>query len=167
MLSLASERGHEGIVKVPLYRKGVRPNLPDGFYCWPPCAWSAPNGQEGMLRALLRLTDVNPKSITKGDPTPLRFAVIHGQEGEVELPNDQKHMKPNLLYRQQSQTRLSLAAIEGCESIIRLLLANNNSFQEGSDTSTCRTPLTWAALNGQQERLWKYWSCVEMSIPTL
>jgi len=46
---------------------------------------------------LLSFEDVNPKSMTKTDPTPLRFAGIHGQEGEVELLNYWKDIKPNLV----------------------------------------------------------------------
>lgn len=127
-------------MKLPLHQKDIRPDLPDGFYCLQPLAWTDRNGQEGIVRALLNFEDVNPKSITKGDPTPLRFAVIHAQEGEVELLNDRKDIKPNLVDRHRGQTCLSLAALEGCESIVRFLLANNNSCHKASDTSTHGTP---------------------------
>ena len=40
------------------------------------------------MRALLSFEDVNRKSMTKGDPTPVGFGVIDGQEGKVELLND-------------------------------------------------------------------------------
>ena len=105
-------------MKLPLYWKDVGPHLLDGFYGRPPFEWTARNGQEGIVRALLSFQDVNPTSITKGDLTPLRFAVIHGQEGEVELLNVWKDIKPNLVDRQWGQTSLSLAAMEGCESIV-------------------------------------------------
>ena len=69
---------------------------------------------------LVSFEDVNPKSMTKTDPTPLRFAVIHGQEGEVELLNNWNDIKPNLVEWQWGQTFFPLAAMEGCESIMRL-----------------------------------------------
>ena len=101
------------------------------------------------MNTLLSFEDVNLKSMTKTDPSPLRFAVIHRHEGEVELLNYWKDIKPNLVDWESGQTSFSLAAMEGCESIMQLLLANNNGFHEPSDMSTCQIRLTWAALNSQ------------------
>jgi len=85
-LTLAAQRGQEGIVKVLLERKEVNPNQGDTKHGRTPLWLAARNGHQGVVKMLLDRDDVNLNQVdTEYGATPLSCAVGHGHEGVVKM----------------------------------------------------------------------------------
>ena len=109
-LSWAAEKGHEGLVRLLLVQKDVKPNTPDTKYGQTPLSWASQNGHEGVVKLLLGQKDVNPDTLdTTYGQTPLLWASQNGHEGVVELLLKRKDVKPSSSSK-PGQTQLALAA---------------------------------------------------------
>jgi len=145
----AAEKGHEGVVKLLLWRKDVNPNTPDTRYSRTPLSLAAMNGHEVIVKLLLGREDVNPDSSDESGRTPLLWAAGNGHEGIVKLLLGPKDVNPDIPDTEYGRTPLSWAAKNGYEGIVKLLLGRGDVSPDSSGESG-RTPLSWAAGNGHE-----------------
>ena len=141
---LATEEGHEGVVKLLLGRKDVKSDKPnsDGrtLLC---CA--ARNGHEGVVRVLLERDDVSPDKPDRDGRTPLSWAAHNGHEGVVKIlleRDDVSLDKPDNNHR----TPLCSAAFNGHEGVVKILLERDDVSPNKPDNHGA-TPLYWATRN--------------------
>ena len=148
-LSWAAGNGHEGVVKLLLWRKDINPNSSFDFG-QTPLLWAARNGHEGIVQLLLAQNNVNPNtSDTMYGKTPLWWAADNGHKAVVKLLLGQKDVNPDTPDMEYDQTPLSRAAENGHEGIVKLLLGRKEVNPDSSSISG-RTPLSWAAGNGHE-----------------
>ena len=57
-LSWATEKGHEGVVRMLLEREDVNPDQPDTHYGKTPLSWADEMGHAGVVKMLLERQDV-------------------------------------------------------------------------------------------------------------
>ena len=144
---LATEEGHEGVMKLLLGRKDVRFNKPgsDGttLLC---CA--ARNGHEAIVKILLERDDSSPDKPDSHGRTPLSWVAGNGHEGVVKILLERDDVSPDKPDN-RGLTPLFWAALGGHGRIVNILLERDDSSPDKPD-SHGRTPLSWAAGNGHE-----------------
>ena len=151
VISWASLRGQDMVVKMLLEQDNICPNRVDTRYHRTPLFWAAMNGHEGIVKMLLEREDVNPNQVdTKYDKTPLAWAAENGHEGVVKMLLEQEDVNPNQGDTKYGQTPLSWAAGNGHEGVVKMLLEREDVNPNQVDTKYGLTPLLWAAKNGHE-----------------
>jgi len=149
-LSWAVENGHEGLVKLLLERKDVKPDTRDTKYGQTPLLWAAEKGHEGIVRLLLGRTDVNPDSPdTESGRTPLAWAARNGHEGIAKLLLGLKDVNPETPDTEHCRTPLLLAAGNSHEGVVKLLLGQKDVNPDTQDKYGI-TPLSRASYIGHE-----------------
>jgi ankyrin repeat protein len=119
-LSLAAEKGHEGVVKLLLARSDIQVDSKDTSFGRTPLLLAAKKGHEGIVKLLLARNDIQVDSKDRYGRTALSFASEKGHEGVVKLllahSNIQLDSKKDF-----HRTPLLLASKNGHEGIVRLL----------------------------------------------
>jgi len=148
-LSWAAGNGHEGVVKLLLGRKDVKPDSSDKSGRTP-LLWAAENGQEGIVKLLVGRKDVNPETPdTEYGRTPFSWAARNGHEGVVKLLLGRKDVNPETPDTEYGQTPISWAARNGHEGVVKLLLGRKD-VNPNSSSKSGQTPMSWAAFNGHE-----------------
>ena len=82
----ATDRLHEGVIKLLLQREDIDPNIADVRYGRTPLTLAAMDGHEGAVKLLLQRVDINPNvaDIEHG-LTPLMWAEQRAHEGIKQL----------------------------------------------------------------------------------
>ena len=112
-------------------------------------AWAAGRGHEGVVKALLQRSDVNPTTAdTIYGQTPLSWAAKNGHEGVVKILLQWNEADPDKADK-WSRTPLMLAAQNGHEGVVRILLDRNDIDPNKTDDWS-QTPLLEAAENGHK-----------------
>jgi ankyrin repeat protein len=144
-LICAARKGHEGIVRLLLDRRGVDADANNEANQTP--LWcAAENGHAGVVRLLLDLDDVYPNTEDEDDRTPLMIAANNGHEPVVQLLLQRQDIKPNLKDK-NGRTPLMIAADEGHGSVVELLLHQSDVDPNPKDLIHWTTLMT-AAYNG-------------------
>lgn len=84
LLLVATEKGHEGAMRLLLEREGVNPNMASDDLRTP-FAVTLRYGHEGVVKLLLKPKDLNPNLPGIDGRTPLSFVVRCGLGGIVKL----------------------------------------------------------------------------------
>jgi len=148
-LTWAAARGHGGVVKILLERKGVNPDEPDTKYGRTPLWRAAEKRHSGVVKMLLERKDVNPnKPDTFYGKTPLSWAARYGHEGIVKILLERKDANPNQPDTESGRTPLSWAVMNGHSGVVKMLLERKDINPDQPDTQYGQTPVSWAAEGG-------------------
>jgi len=131
--------GQEGVAQLLLEQVTVNPDEPDGYFRQTALSWAARKGHEGIVRLLLGRATTKPDG-TDGwwGKTPRVSNVARGRG----------YVNPNWLDN-CGQTPILLAAAEGHEGVVELLLGRKD-VKSGKTDDDGRTPLHFAALYGHE-----------------
>ena len=148
MLIIASENGHSDIVHLLLHAK-ADPNIPELTTGETALYAASANGHANIVDILLRLgAEPNLKSTSKGE-TPLHVAATFNHVEVVKALLKSQLVDVNAPLSELQSTALHVAAIEGFNEIVMLLLANN------ADPNVCdhngATAIIHACENGHSE----------------
>ena len=135
----AARYGNEEVVRLLLRKKHIRPDQQDAEYGQTALSWAAENGHEGVVRLFLAPRFVNPESIGRRWGKVARI---------VDVLFSGRYLNPDSASK-YGQTPLSLAAQNGHEGIVKLLLGRGDVNPDSSDGDG-GTPLSWAAKNGHE-----------------
>ena len=114
-------------------------------------AWAARRGHEGIVRVLLRRTDVYADTAgTKYGRTPLSWAAENGHSGVVRILLERNDVNPDIADTRYNRSPLWWAVENGHEGVVRMLLGRGDVNPNTADTRHGRTPLSWAAENGYE-----------------
>jgi len=129
--------GHEGVAKLLLQRQTINPDKPDGYFRRTALAWAAGKGHEGIVRLLLCRASARPDG-TDGwwGKVPKVMNRVRGS----------RHTNPNRPDK-YGQTPISLAATEGHEGVVQLLLGRKDVKADTAD-GYGRSPLLCASSGG-------------------
>jgi len=136
----AARYGHEKVVRSLSREKHIRPDQKDTNYGRTALSWAAGNGHEGVVRFFLSPQFINPGIIGRRWGKALRA---------VGLPFDRRHVNPDSIST-YGRTPLSLAAENGYEGVVELLLEREDVNPNTPDILYGQTPLLWAARNGHE-----------------
>ncbi|KAK5995175.1 Ankyrin repeat domain-containing protein 50 [Cladobotryum mycophilum] len=129
-LWLASQNGHEDVVRLLLDNEGAMLETRDTADACTPLIWAARNGHQGTVRVLLEKgANINAKG--KDDRTSLSWAVWNGKEFVVQLLLN-KGADVNTTDK-AGRTPLSLAAFHAHNDIIQLLLTKDADIHENDE----------------------------------
>ena len=108
--------GQEGVVKLLLERRTISPDKPDGYFRRAALSWAAKNGHEAIVGLLLRWATAKPDG-TDGwwGRTPRVVNIVRGR----------RYVNPNKPDK-YGQTAILLAAEEGHEGVVKLLLGRKD-----------------------------------------
>ena len=153
-LTLAAERGHEGIVNILLGREDINPDQADINPGLTPLIWAADHGHEGVVKLLLEREDVNLNA-TDGEfgCTALSWAADNGRVGVVKIFLEREDVNPNQELPDSYQTLLFWAAKEGHEEVIKVLLERKDLNPNVVDWEFNGTLLDWAVSKRNEEVL--------------
>ena len=147
-LSLAAERGYEGVVKMLLERADINPNQ-ETKYGPTPLSLAAEKGNEGVVKMLLEREDLNPNQAdTKYGRTPIGLAAAKRHKGVVRTLLERADVNPNQADTKYGRTPVCSAAAKGHEGVVRMLLKRADVNPDQADIEYGRTPLAWAAWCG-------------------
>jgi len=131
--------GQEGVARLLLEQQTVNPDKPDGYFHRAALSWAARKGHEGIMGLLLRWATAKPDG-TDGwwGRTPRVMNIVRRR----------RYVNPN---RQDKygQTAILLAAEEGHEGVVRLLLGRKDVKHDTVDWYG-RTPLLCASSTGHE-----------------
>ena len=133
----AATCGQEEVAKMLLERQTVNPDMPDKYPGRTALSWAAVMGHEGIVKLLLERASANPDG-TDGwwGKTPRAVKKVWRR----------KYVNPNRPDK-FGKTPILLAATEGHESVVKLLLGRKDVKPNIPDQWGL-TPLLWAAENG-------------------
>ena len=139
-LAWAARQGHEEVVRLLLRKKHIQSYQQDTNPGRTALSWAAAKGHEGAARTLLGPRFVNLRSIGRrwGKPSRAVSVLFSG-----------RYVKPDISSK-FGRTPLSLAAENGHEGIVKLLLGRGDVNPAIPDTSYGLTPLSWAAVGGHE-----------------
>ena len=121
VISWASLRGQDVLVKMLLEQDGISPNRADTKFDRTPLSWAAENGHEGVVKMLLEREDVNPNQVdTFYGRSPLSWAAGNGHEEVVKLLLERSDVHTTTPDK-QNKTPLSLALSNGHYEVARIL----------------------------------------------
>jgi len=150
-LAWAAEKGHDGVVKMLLERKGLNPNKAGAESGKTPLWLAAGKGHEGVVKMFSEREDVNPDHTdTINGETPLMWTAWGGHEGIVKLLLEREDVDPDRVDTKYGQTPLSWAARNGHEGVVKILLEREDVNPDHADTIYDQTPLLLAAENGHE-----------------
>ena len=131
--------GQEGVVKVLLEQQTINPDKPDGYFRRAALSWAAGKGHEGIVGLLLRWATAKPDGIDGWWGKTPRV---------VNIVRRKRYVNPN---RQDKygQTAILLAAEEGPEGVVKLLLGRKDVKPDTAD-GYGRTPLLCAYRIGHE-----------------
>ena len=112
-----------------------------------PLVWAARNGQEEVVKMLLRRDDVSLEPSKYGQ-TPLCLAASQGHVGVVKILLERNDVDPDKLGLHR-QAPLCSAAEKGHEGVVKILLGRDDVNPDKPDEYG-RTPLSFAAKNGHE-----------------
>ena len=104
-----------------------------------PLMWAARYGGEGVAKLLLERGHAQPGIPDMHGQTALSWAAASGQEGVVKLFLSRRFVNPG-----------SIGRLRGMPQVMSLLFGRRYVNPSRPD-SYCRTPLSWAAENGNEE----------------
>lgn len=107
-------------------------------------------GDEGVVKLLLGLEDVNMNLTDEYGRTALSYAAMQGHEAVVRLLVARDDVEADLPDERYGRTPLSYAAIRGHEAVVKLLVARDDIKADLPDGKYGRTPLIHSALNGHE-----------------
>jgi len=136
----AARYGHEEVVRLFLRKKHAQPDQQDTNYGRTALSWAAENGHEGVVRLFLGPRFADPGS---GGHRWGKGSRVVG------LLFGRRYINPDSLGK-SGRTPLSLAAGNGHEGIVRILLGREDVNPETLDTEYGQTPLSWAAKDGRE-----------------
>ena len=139
-LAWAARQGHEEVVRLLLRKKHIQSYQQDTNSGRTALSWAAAKGHEGAARTLLGPRFVNLRSIGHRWRKASRA---------VSVLFSGRYTKPDISSK-FGRTPLSLAAENGHEGIVKLLLGRGDVNPAIPDTSYGRTPLSWAAVGGHE-----------------
>ncbi|KFY18089.1 hypothetical protein V492_00159 [Pseudogymnoascus sp. VKM F-4246] len=152
-LHLAAGKGHERIVRMLLAQEGVNPEAKDPYHETVLC-WAAKNGHLSIVKLLLDIDGVDPHSSSYGrGETPLSFAVRNGHLAVTEAllaRLSQDGINSDIPHWSGDFTPLHIAAINGYEEILKLLLAHGTVNVNNVNTYSYTTPLIGATQEGHE-----------------
>jgi len=129
--------GREGVARLLLERHTVDPDRPDRLFRRTPLSWGAENGHEDIVRLLLGRVSANPDGIdSRWGKTVQVLKIVSGRRYV-------NHNKPD----KYGQTPILLAAAEGHEGVVQLLLEMKDVKADAAD-GYGRTPLLCASSKG-------------------
>jgi len=128
-LSLAAEKGHEGVVQLLLMQKDVDPIKPDNGQKTP-LTYAAIHGHEKVVEILLERQEVGPDKPDNYGKTPLSFAAWGGHEGVVKILLEREEVNPNRPDN-DGHTPLMIASLYNHQKVIAQL-----QFHEAVTNST-------------------------------
>ena len=124
-LSLAAEKGHEGVVKILLEREEVNPDKSDNDGRTP-LSYAAVHGREGVVGVLLERQEVNPNKPNNYGQTPLIRAAGAGNEGVVKILLEREEVNPDKPDN-DGLTPLRMATLFGHKNVIAQLQSHEVS----------------------------------------
>ena len=136
----AAKYGHEEVVRLLLQEKHIQPDQQDGNNGRTALSWAAGNGHEGVVRLFLGRQFVNPGSVGRRWGKSARV---------VSLLFGDRYVNPDSS-SWIDRTPLSLAAENGHEGVVKLLLGRRDVNPNTPDEPCGGTPLSWAAINGHE-----------------
>jgi len=131
--------GQEQVARLLLEQKTINPDKPDRYSRRTPISWADWKGHEAIVRVLLSHASTKPNS-TDGwwGKTP----------GEVNKVRGRKYVNPNKPVK-YGQTSIMLAAKEGHEGVVQMLLRRKDVKPDAAD-GLGRTALLWASSKGRE-----------------
>ena len=87
-----------------------------------PLAWAARNGNEGVVKMLLRRGEINPDKPDNDGRTPLWGAALSRHEQVVKILLARDDVNPNIP-DSRGQTPLLGAVLSGHETVVKIVLA--------------------------------------------
>jgi len=123
-LLLAVKNGHDGVVRILLEHKDVRPDLPDNDG-QTPLSWAAKHGHHAIVRLLLERKDFRPDIPDNKSQTPLWLAVQNGDEEVVRLLLGRADVDPNWS-DDCGRTGLCWGVNSKHEGVLRILLIQSD-----------------------------------------
>ncbi|KAH6916361.1 ankyrin repeat-containing domain protein [Coprinopsis sp. MPI-PUGE-AT-0042] len=147
-LMVAAQNGHEGTVKLLLAHPGILVNLVSNN-AWSALMAAAQNGHEGIVKVLLAhpATQLSPAMHQRHWSTPLHAAAYGGKKAVVELLLATGHFDVSAI-DSDMDTAIKLAAKDGYEAIVCLLLDVPNIDITIRSTSDGHTAISAAQANG-------------------
>jgi len=122
-LTLAAERGHEGIVNILLGREDINPDQAGINPGLTPLIWVADHGHEEVIKLLLEREGVDLNAVDgQFGCTALSWAADNGRVGVVKIFLEREDVDPNEELPESGPTLLFWAAMEGYEGVIKVLL---------------------------------------------
>ncbi|KAF5020231.1 hypothetical protein F66182_7748 [Fusarium sp. NRRL 66182] len=149
-LSLASEKGHEAVVRVILTQTGIDVNTRGFRYLWTPLSLAARNGHYGVCKHLLEHDAVEPDPKDSGGRTPLSWAAGNGHIAVVRLLLAHKRVAPDskATWFYKGRTPIMWAAANGHMAVVKLLLETDRVEYDSNDDDG-RTLLSLMAQQGE------------------
>jgi len=142
----AAEKGNERMVKW-LLERGANPNTQ---YYGTPLSSAADRGHEGVLRALLKRSDVNPNIADPTGATPLWWAAYNGNEGVMSILLERNDLDPNIPDTLYHSSPLMMAAKTGGVRVVSRLLKRDDIDVNRVYSSRRETALLVAAEWGKE-----------------
>ncbi|RPB00318.1 ankyrin, partial [Choiromyces venosus 120613-1] len=123
---LSPELGHGETVKILFARDNVNTDTAETRR-WTPLSWAAWHGNPGVLKIILRRTDVNPNTADNGyGLTLLSLAVWPRHLAVVRLLLQYEELKPNPAETDGDRKPLMWATDEGYDNVVEMLLAHHD-----------------------------------------